>query len=357
VGLQGTLDTFSLAEILGLLEQARQTGALGVAGPDGHGTLYVTAGRFCAGEAADYSGPVDTREELEVRLIDVCFHLFRFSNGSFEFVPNRTPSWPADRGADIAPVVGRVERILRDWHDTEVFIPSFDIQFELNDDNDDETVTLNRSSLKVLALLEGGKSVRAIARELKCSVIEIAPTVRDLVEQGTVRAAGSTASKERLHRSDYETVADPAQPESDPEPDPAEEAADEAPTPKRGKTRKSAPPPEPELDEVDEVDDEPVVLPSAAIHAVVEPDDPSVEGAHEVVTSVPDPSAELDHDSIERERAQLAARAGLTDPGPVPDNEPEAGPGPAVPAEEEKASITTDRGALLRLFSGLRDQN
>src|SRR5262249_24736652 len=157
VGLQGTLDTFSLAEILGLLEQARQTGALGVAGPDGQGTLYVTAGRFCAGEAADYAGPVETREELEGRLIDVCFHPFRFATGSFEFVPNRSPSWPADRGADIAPIVGRVERILRDWHETEIYIPSFDVQFELNDDNDDETVTLNRSSLKVLALLEGGK--------------------------------------------------------------------------------------------------------------------------------------------------------------------------------------------------------
>ena len=44
VGLQGTLDTFSLAEILGLIERARQTGALAVDGPDGHGTLYVAAG-------------------------------------------------------------------------------------------------------------------------------------------------------------------------------------------------------------------------------------------------------------------------------------------------------------------------
>jgi hypothetical protein len=353
VGLQGTLDTFSLAEILGLLEQARQTGALGVAGPDGQGTLYVTAGRFCAGEAADYAGPVETREELEVRLIDVCFHLFRFSTGSFEFVPNRSPSWPAERGADIAPIVGRVERILRDWHETEIYIPSFDVQFELNDDNDDETVTLNRSSLKVLALLEGGKSVRAIARELKCSVIEVAPTVRDLVEQGTIRAAGSTASKARLsEKVEAEDVE-----EADDEPEPPKKPAgrrDKARA--KREERASELPPDPEDEAEDEAEDESVVLSSAAIHALEEPDEPEMNGSHEVVTSVPDPSAELDRDSIERERAQLAARAGLRDPGPVPEESPQDA-SEIAPTEDEKASVTTDRGALLRLFSGLRDQS
>jgi hypothetical protein len=353
VGLQGTLDTFSLAEILGLLEQARQTGALGVAGPDGHGTLYVTAGRFCAGEAADYAGPVETREELEVRLIDVCFHLFRFSTGSFEFVPNRTPSWPADRGADIAPIVGRVERILRDWHETEIYIPSFDVQFELNDDNDDETVTLNRSSLKVLALLEGGKSVRAIARELRCSVIEVAPTVRDLVEQGTIRAAGSTASKARLSEKAEDEDAEEAEvEETDQEPEPPKKASGrrEKRSAKR-EERASELPPDPE-DEEDSV-----VLSSTAIHAVEEPDGSETNGSQGVVTSVPDPSADLDRDSIERERAQLAARAGLRDPGPVPDEAPQDAPEAGPSEDEDKSSVTTDRGALLRLFSGLRDQS
>ena len=81
-----------------------------------------------------------------------------------------------------------------------------------------------------------------------------------------------------------------------------------------------------------------------------------------MVTSVPDPGAALDADSIDRERAVLAARAGLEDPGPVPaadrDPEPEAA-APGEPEDEEMtgSEITSDRGALLRLFSGLRDQS
>jgi hypothetical protein len=76
----------------------------------------------------------------------------------------------------------------------------------------------------------------------------------------------------------------------------------------------------------------------------------------EMVTSVPDDSPPVRGAALERERAELAARAGLRDPGPVP----EAGsPAAAAPDEDEVAedtSITSDRGALLRLFSGLRDQ-
>ncbi len=83
----------------------------------------------------------------------------------------------------------------------------------------------------------------------------------------------------------------------------------------------------------------------------------------EMVTSVPDPSAQLDGEALDRERAVLAARAGLDDPGPGPEPRTPS-PSPAAagrrrPTEEPEmtgSEITSDRGALLRLFSGLRDQ-
>ena len=128
MGLQGTLDTFSLAEILGLIERARHTGALTVQGPDGHGTLYTAAGRFSAGEAADYSGPVDDRHALDVRLIDVCFHLMRFESGSFEFTADAAPPWTAERATDIGPIVETVEHIVRAWPAVEAVLPSFDVR-------------------------------------------------------------------------------------------------------------------------------------------------------------------------------------------------------------------------------------
>jgi hypothetical protein len=58
-----------------------------------------------------------------------------------------------------------------------------------------------------------------------------------------------------------------------------------------------------------------------------------------------------DADAIARERADLAARAGLGDPGPIPE---QAAPG-AERAEPERAQIVVDRSELLRMFSGLKD--
>jgi hypothetical protein len=302
MGLSGTLDTFSLAEVLGLIEHARQTGALVVTGPEGHGTLYITAGRFCAGEAADYSGPVDDRHALDVRLIDVCFHLFRFEAGSFEFLADESPPWTAERATDIAPIVETCEQIVRAWPAVEAVLPSFDVRPELAADLPEDSVTLNRTAFRIFTMIDGRRTVRQIAREAGRSVVEVGPVLRDLIEHGAVRIE-ETARRSRS------------------EPD--------------------------------------VVLPSGALHAVREAEPVAAGGERiEMVTSVPDESPPVAGEALERERAELAAKAGLADPGPVP---AAGSPGGAEPDEADEkgpdTAITSDRGALLRLFSGLRDQD
>jgi hypothetical protein len=311
VGLQGTLDTFSLAEILGLIERARHSGALLVEGPDGRGALYTAAGRFCAGEAADYAGPVEDRHALDVRLIDVCFHLMRFGSGSFEFIADQTPPWTAERATDIGPIVETVEHIVRAWPAVEAVLPSFDVRPELADELPEESLTLSRTAFKVFALIDGARTVRQIAREVGHSVVEVGPVLKELIDHGAVRIL----SGDRI-------------------PD-----------------RDEAVPPTPEL-----------ILPPGAIHVAREESATAGGEPIEMVTSLPDPGAALDADALGRERAVLAARAGLDDPGPVPtaDDEPEpeaAAPGEPEDGELTGSEITSDRGALLRLFSGLRDQS
>jgi len=60
-----------------------------------------------------------------------------------------------------------------------------------------------------------------------------------------------------------------------------------------------------------------------------------------------------DPDELARERADLASRAGLTDPGPglVPEAA-QIGDDQDVP---ERAQIVVDRSDLLRMFSGLKE--
>jgi hypothetical protein len=317
VGLHGTLDTFSLAEILGLIERARHTGALAVKSADGHGTLYTAAGRFCAGEAADYSGPVEDRHALDVRLVDVCFHLMRLESGSFEFTADEEPPWTADRATDIAPIVETVEHIVRAWPAVEAVLPSFDVRPELAEELPDESLTLSRTGFKIFSLIDGDRTVRQIAREVGHSVVEVGPVLKDLIEQGAVRIESGGSGG-----------------------------------------RSAAAPPTSDFH-----------LPTGAVHVSQPMEDDGGGDGIEMVTSVPDPSAPLDGDALDRERALLAARAGL-DPGPVPTPDPdyaesgyperEEGPGGfEMPGDHDAptSEITSDRGALLRLFSGLRDQS
>ena len=148
--------------------------------------------------------------------------------------------------------------------------------------------------------------MRQIAREAGHSVVEVGPVLRDLIEHGAVCiGAGRPARAARTR------------------PDPA---ARRGPRRPRGRREDGG---------------EPI----------------------EMVTSVPDPSAQLGGDALDRERAALAAKAGLSDAGPVPTQETEDSDDPAShrtpppPTDAGSSEITSDRGALLRLFSGLRDQD
>jgi hypothetical protein len=271
--------------------------------------LYVTAGRFCAGEAADYSGPVDDRHALDVRLIDVCFHLMRFEAGSFEFVVDEAPPWPAERATDISPIIETVEHIVRAWPAVEAVLPNFDVRPELAEELPEESLTLSRSGFRIFTMIDGERTVRQLARDAGRSVVEVGPVLKDLIDHGAVRIA---------------TGQRPA-------------AAD----------------PESSLSGL--------VLPSGGLHTVREAEGEDGGAPIEIVTSVPDESVPLSGEALDRARATLAARAGLDDAGPTPEWDPEGEVAEATEslegAEEERTDITSDRGALLRLFSGLRDQS
>ena len=78
------------------------------------------------------------------------------------------------------------------------------------------------------------------------------------------------------------------------------------------------------------------------------------------LTEMPVVDVEIEHmtpaedpDDLARERASLAAKAGLSTPGPVPDQA--VAPDP-VAVEPERAQIVVDRSELLRMFSGLKDE-
>ncbi|MEZ5169797.1 MAG: DUF4388 domain-containing protein [Acidimicrobiia bacterium] len=192
--LQGTLDAFSLDEVLQMLGHARKTGALDVDVPSRvGGTIYLAGGRFCGAESGELTGKVSTSEELEARLIDVCFALLRVEEGSFAFEPDRLPSWPVGAGVDVEPVLEHVRGLVRDWSAIEDVIPSFESKPSLARDLTRDTVAIDRDTWAVVSAVDGDTDVRGIARILGRSVLDVAGALKDLVGAGAVAVDGVVA--------------------------------------------------------------------------------------------------------------------------------------------------------------------
>jgi len=305
--LSGTFELFPLAEVLGLVERAAVSGVLVVRGREVDGSLYFVDGALCAGEIADLSGPVEGQQALEIRLLEVAVPLLRTRNADFEFRADVTPPWPAPLSVPIATVFEPARRIAREWSAIMTAIESFESVLVRTGEISTDSITLSHLGFRILEQIDGTTSIRELARRSGVSLVAVAPEVRALVLAGAVRVVVDAERALATARADAE---------------------------------RDRPPLEAALD-VTFTAEPPTVVADVVVEAAGAPTD------FETMT----PAEDLD--DLARERASLAAKAGLSTPGPVP--EPAAVPDIAA-AEPERAQIVVDRSELLRMFSGLKDE-
>ncbi|MGZ4713817.1 MAG: DUF4388 domain-containing protein [Acidimicrobiia bacterium] len=185
--LSGTFELFALADVLGLIERAGASGALVVRGREIDGSLYFVDGRLCGGEIGDLSGPVEGRQALEIRLLEVIVPLLRARSADFEFRVDVTPAWPAAVDVPVEVVLEPAERIAREWSSIMTAIESFESALERTGQITTDSITLTHLGFRVLELVDGTTSIRDLARRAGVSLVAVAPEVRQLVLAGAVR--------------------------------------------------------------------------------------------------------------------------------------------------------------------------
>lgn len=186
VSLLGTLDTLSLPDLFELLAVTSKTGALHVRGERGLGVVYFAGGKVCGGEAGEQSGPVDGRQALLARLHDVCFELFRFEDGSFEFEGDRHPAWPVAGEVEVADLVTETNRRLDEWREILTVVSSVEVRPRLVAEPPAGNVTLDRAQWRVVTGIDGRRRVSALIRVLDGSEFDVCKTLKGLVEAGLV---------------------------------------------------------------------------------------------------------------------------------------------------------------------------
>jgi hypothetical protein len=196
VSLQGTLDTLSLPDLCELLSGTNKTGALHVRSESGQGVLWFTAGQVCAGEAGGQTGPppLGVGGDLLERLHDVCFELFRFTEGAFEFEADRRPSWPAERSVDVSGLLVETERRMAEWREIIAVIPSIEARPRLVPEPPAVgPITLDAAQWRVVTGIDGRRRVSALIRVLDGGEFTVCKILRSLVQAGLVEIDAADA--------------------------------------------------------------------------------------------------------------------------------------------------------------------
>jgi hypothetical protein len=189
MALSGTLDTLSLPELCELLAGTGKTGALHVRAESGQGVLWFTGGAVCGGEAGGQTGPPpgSGSGDLLERLNDVCFELFRYTEGTFEFETDRRPSWPAERGLEVSGLLAETERRMAEWREIIAVIPSVEARPRLVPEPPTSgPITLDAAQWRVVTGIDGRRRVSALIRVLDGGEFTVCKVLRSLVQAGLV---------------------------------------------------------------------------------------------------------------------------------------------------------------------------
>ena len=131
--LQGTFETLSLPEVLGLLASARKSGALWLEAGPVAGVVHLEDGHCRAGETAEQRGPVEGAPALLARLVDLCFAVMCQEAGSFRFAADDAPPWMCAEPVELSDVLVEVDRLLKQWREILRVIPSLECRPQLLD--------------------------------------------------------------------------------------------------------------------------------------------------------------------------------------------------------------------------------
>lgn len=217
MALHGTLEVFSIPEVLHLLATTRKTGELVLDGDRGAGSVTVRDGNV-TGARTD----LEDRDDIDHAVFD----MLRVLEGSFRFEPSDVGAsdvgasddetsdakasdgdgpeadTPDGAGRSVDDVLGAAEAILAEWREIEVDVPSLDIRVRLVDELGDASVTLDADQWKTIAIVGGGTSGHRLASRLGRREIDTCRGVRALLELGVVEIDTSPPVNARPDRDE-----------------------------------------------------------------------------------------------------------------------------------------------------------
>ncbi len=316
--LQGTFETLSLPEVLGLLASARKTGALWLEAGSITGIVHLQDGHCHAAESGELRDPVENASALLPRLVDMCFAVMCQESGSFRFAADDPAPGLCAEPVELSDVLVEVDRLLKQWREILRVIPSLECRPQLLDALEVDELVIDRERWTLLVAMDGRRTVRELVQRTNRPVIELCQSLLELIDAGAIGVIDPAAA----YPEDV-TAPEAVAPEA---------VTTDVVTPAVVPPETAAPEVAPAFEASPHIVPTPVPTPEVAPAAPAE-----VAPAPAVVLTIVPDGADT-----------------ATEPVPETPDEPAATERP--PAEPVAAgSEPPDKGAFLRLFSGLRD--
>lgn len=244
---KGDLETINLPDILQLLEGAKKTGALSIRRHLEEKRLYFKQGMLV------FASSTEEREKLgrvllSLRLINgneleearrtqiesgrrlgivllekgfishedlitalkeqaqrIVTALFEWWGGQFEFFEGMEPvSDDVPVGFKLGSIIMEAARIVDEWSRVYAVIPDLEMVIEIDAGGEPEEVSLSKDEWKVMALIDGRRTVTEITSEVAMSDIETCKTLARLVERGLAKCSYRHPSAEYVRRTEMD---------------------------------------------------------------------------------------------------------------------------------------------------------
>ncbi|MFP3905875.1 MAG: DUF4388 domain-containing protein, partial [Acidimicrobiales bacterium] len=179
MALQGTLETFALADVLRLLASTKKTGVLRIDGDRGNGSLSVVDGELVGASA--------TGAPRAERPSEVLFELLRYGDGAFVFDSDTELTNRGEHHENVEEALADAEEQLREWREIEAVVPSPTRLVTLVPERGEDQITLTAQQWKAVVALGDGCTTAMLSERLGISELPASRVVRDLVELGAAR--------------------------------------------------------------------------------------------------------------------------------------------------------------------------
>ncbi len=177
MALQGTIDSFALADVLRLLANSRKTGRLVVNGERGSSSLWLSTGDLVGGSTSGDPTAVD--------LVDIVFDVLRYETGSFIFEAEALCPSPLDP-APVGAVLDRAESYLAEWRDIVAVVPSMNSWVTLAAELPHPEVVVDQACWTSIVAVGSGATVTTLAEGLGLGELPACRLVRALLHAGFV---------------------------------------------------------------------------------------------------------------------------------------------------------------------------